>query len=171
MRMLIWVAFSDKHHTWKGCEVTVPAVTMNRIEALLKDNELDCRLDEEGNLSLPLVGLYFNFEIIKPGGILRIFGAWRGAAQDAETIKRLQDYIAALHIQTVYFPKFFILYDKDDSARLAYEYCMPVGSGLTDEQLDDIAFEVMQTTVWVERELRKAFPDLVTWDPGNQGEV
>ena len=48
---------------------------------------------------------------------------------------------------------------------------MPVGSGLTDEQLDDIAFEVMQTTVWVERELRKAFPDLVTWDPGNQGEV
>ena len=171
MRMLIWVAFSDKHHTWKGCEVTVPAVTMNRIEALLKNNELDCRLDEEGNLSLPLVGLYFNFEIIKPGGILRIFGAWRGAAQDAETIKRLQDYIAAVHIQTVYFPKFFILYDKDDSARLAYEYCMPVGSGLTDEQLDDIAFEVMQTTVWVERELRKAFPDLVTWDPGNQGEV
>ena len=169
--MLIWVAFSDKHHTWKGCEVTVPAVTMNRIEALLKNNELDCRLEEEGNLSLPLVGLYFNFEIIKPGGILRIFGAWRGAAQDAETIKRLQDYIAALHIQTVYFPKFFILYDKDDSARLAYEYCMPVGSGLTDEQLDDIAFEVMQTTVWVERELRKAFPDLVTWDPGNQGEV
>lgn len=151
--------------------MTVPAVTMNRIEALLKNNELDCRLDEEGNLSLPLVGLYFNFEIIKPGGILRIFGAWRGAAQDAETIKRLQDYIAALHIQTVYFPKFFILYDKDDSARLAYEYCMPVGSGLTDEQLDDIAFEVMQTTVWVERELRKAFPDLVTWDPGNQGEV
>ncbi|GAA4787714.1 hypothetical protein FRX94_03835 [Corynebacterium canis] len=90
---------------------------------------------------------------------------------DAETITRLQDFIAVLHIQTVYFPKFFILYDKDDSGRLAYEYCMPIGSGLTDEQLDDIAFEVMQTTVWVEHELRKMFPDLVTWDPGNEGEV
>lgn len=143
--------------------MALPAVTTQRIEAVLKDEELEYGVDDDNEVFASFVNANFFYRIVEDIELLFIYGYWRAETADSDLVARLREFIKDKN-SDIYLPKLTMVFLDDGLLRVGYEYSAPVGGGLTDEQLHNTIIAVFGTTFSVLEELEQVFPELVTWD-------
>ncbi|WJZ03007.1 YbjN domain-containing protein [Corynebacterium freiburgense] len=142
--------------------MALPAVTVHRIKALLKQQELEFDSNDD-EVFVRFDNATFGFQWIDEINILRIVGFWRGITSEPATVSKLIKHVEAKNSE-LFLPKLNTFFSEDGNFRVAFEYCASAGTGLTDAQLQNIMFAVFSAGFSVLEEMEKIVPELVAWD-------
>ena len=143
--------------------MALPAVTTQRIEAVLKDEELEYGVDDDNEVLRALSTPTSFTASLRTLSCCSFTATGGQRLADSDLVARLREFIKDKN-SDIYLPKLTMVFLDDGLLRVGYEYSAPVGGGLTDEQLHNTIIAVFGTTFSVLEELEQAFPELVTWD-------
>ena len=140
----------------------LPAVTLQRVENVLKKEELEYSVENHEVLT-GFVNAIFGYRIIEELELLYISGIWRAETTDAALSQRLLQLVREKNAD-IYMPKLIASADDAGVSRIAFEYSIPIGGGMTDEQLHEVIVALFATTLGVFNDIEGEFPQLVTWN-------
>ena len=72
--------------------MALPAVTTQRIEAVLKDEELEYGIDDDNEVFASFVNANFFYRIVEDIELLFIYGYWRAETADSDLVARLREF-------------------------------------------------------------------------------
>ncbi|WJZ03009.1 hypothetical protein [Corynebacterium freiburgense] len=109
-------------------------VTRKRLWTWLKTYDVDAEVLDNGDYWLPSDDGGIHLQLDEDLYVIRMWGLWRGSTSETTEQDRIRRILID-HAWQIGGVKIIDDIDADGVMRIRFEYVMPVGEGMTDEQL------------------------------------
>lgn len=140
-----------------------PKVTIDRVEAWLRSEDLNYQLDEDGDVLTGFENCIIGI-IDRGGSFLSVAATWRGELGGAEEAMRV---FVDEHNRSKFGPRAAVRTLDEDGPTLSADMSAVITAGMSDAQLSDFLDTAFGTVLRFFEAVEESFAHLVTWTEEN----